>query len=51
MTEPSGLASVLASRLHFAFGITEPGHGSDATFMETRFIRPDSLKGVTSPQA
>jgi acyl-CoA dehydrogenase len=25
-----------AGRRHFAFGITEPGHGSDATFMETR---------------
>src|SRR5262252_3445678 len=23
----------------FAFGITEPGHGSDATFMETRAVR------------
>jgi alkylation response protein AidB-like acyl-CoA dehydrogenase len=28
-----------AGRRHFAFGITEPGHGSDATFMETRAIR------------
>ncbi|MEA2213254.1 MAG: acyl-CoA dehydrogenase, partial [Solirubrobacteraceae bacterium] len=26
-------------RRHFAFGITEPGHGSDATFMETRAAR------------
>src|SRR6516164_6627991 len=26
-------------RRHFAFGITEPGHGSDATFMETRAVR------------
>ena len=25
-----------AGRRHFAFGITEPAHGSDATFMETR---------------
>ncbi|MEM7543267.1 MAG: acyl-CoA dehydrogenase family protein [Pseudomonadota bacterium] len=24
---------------HFAFGITEPNHGSDATFMETRAVR------------
>ena len=24
-----------AGRRHFAFGITEPEHGSDATFMET----------------
>jgi acyl-CoA dehydrogenase len=28
-----------AGRPHFAFGITEPGHGSDATFMETRATR------------
>jgi acyl-CoA dehydrogenase len=28
-----------AGRRHFAFGITEPGHGSDATFMQTRAIR------------
>jgi acyl-CoA dehydrogenase len=28
-----------AGRRHFAFGITEPGHGSDATFMETRAVR------------
>ena len=26
-------------RRHFAFGITEPGHGSDATFMETNAHR------------
>jgi alkylation response protein AidB-like acyl-CoA dehydrogenase len=26
-------------RRHFAFGITEPGHGSDAMFMETRAAR------------
>jgi alkylation response protein AidB-like acyl-CoA dehydrogenase len=26
-------------RRHFAFGITEPEHGSDATFMETRAAR------------
>jgi acyl-CoA dehydrogenase len=28
-----------AGRRHFAFGITEPGHGSDATFMETAATR------------
>src|ERR1700733_105824 len=28
-----------AGRRHFAFGITEPAHGSDATFMETRATR------------
>ena len=28
-----------AGRRHFAFGITEPEHGSDATFMETRAAR------------
>jgi acyl-CoA dehydrogenase len=28
-----------AGRRHFAFGITEPAHGSDATFMETRAVR------------
>jgi acyl-CoA dehydrogenase len=28
-----------AGRRHFAFGITEPEHGSDATFMETRAER------------
>jgi len=33
-------ADDLASgRRHFAFGITEPAHGSDATFMETRAER------------
>jgi acyl-CoA dehydrogenase len=39
-----------AGRRHFAFGITEPGPGSDATFMETRATRdrPDTLKGVTA---
>src|SRR5205809_1243964 len=28
-----------AGRRHFAFGITEPEHGSDATFMETQDTR------------
>src|SRR5689334_3768774 len=28
-----------AGRRGFAFGITEPAHGSDATFMETRAVR------------
>jgi len=28
-----------AGRRGFAFGITEPGHGSDATFMETTAVR------------
>src|SRR5262245_29001014 len=28
-----------AGRKGFAFGITEPGHGSDATFMETTSVR------------
>lgn len=28
-----------ADRRHFAFGITEPQHGSDATFMETTAVR------------
>ena len=28
-----------AGRRHFAFGITEPAHGSDATFMETSATR------------
>jgi alkylation response protein AidB-like acyl-CoA dehydrogenase len=28
-----------AGRRHFAFGITEPAHGSDATYMETRAER------------
>ena len=33
------LAAGAACCRHFAFGITEPGHGSDATFMQTRAIR------------
>ena len=28
-----------AGKRHFAFGITEPNHGSDATFMETSAVR------------
>ena len=31
--------ALAAGRRGFAFGITEPGHGSDATFMETTAIR------------
>jgi alkylation response protein AidB-like acyl-CoA dehydrogenase len=30
---------LLAGRKHFAFGITEPEHGSDATHMETTAVR------------
>jgi acyl-CoA dehydrogenase len=30
---------LLEGRMHFAFGITEPEHGSDATFMETTAVR------------
>ena len=33
-----------AGRKGFAFGITEPAHGSDATFMETTGVR-DGVKG------
>jgi|SRR5581483_11413420 len=33
-------ASTVGART-FAFGITEPTHGSDATFMETRAVRTD----------
>lgn len=32
---------VLNGRLRTAFGLTEPNHGSDATFMETRAVRQD----------
>jgi alkylation response protein AidB-like acyl-CoA dehydrogenase len=31
--------ALLAGRKHFAFGITEPEHGSDATHMETTAVR------------
>ncbi len=31
--------ALLAGRRHFAFGITEPAHGSDATHMETTAVR------------
>jgi len=31
--------ALLEGRRGFAFGITEPGHGSDATHMETRAVR------------
>ena len=30
---------LLAGRMGFAFGITEPDHGSDATYMETNAVR------------
>jgi acyl-CoA dehydrogenase len=33
---------LLAGRRHFAFGITEPAHGSDATHMETTAVRDGS---------
>ena len=33
------LPLMLEGRRGFAFGITEPGHGSDATHMETRAVR------------
>ncbi len=34
-------ASLLSGEMRAAFGLTEPNHGSDATFMETRAIRED----------
>ena len=39
-----------AGRRHFAFGITEPEHGSDATFMEThaKRVKGDSEEGTGS---
>ena len=35
-----------AGRRHFAFGITEPAHGSDATFMETSAVRDGAYWGI-----
>lgn len=32
------IQGMLDERLHLAFGLTEPGHGSDATHMETRAV-------------
>jgi acyl-CoA dehydrogenase len=32
---------LLAGQLRTGFGLTEPNHGSDATFMETRAVRKD----------
>ncbi len=32
---------LLAGRIRTGFGLTEPNHGSDATFMETRAVRED----------
>ena len=48
------IADLAAGRRHFAFGITEPGHGSDATFMETRATRvkgdgPGGTGGASPP--
>ena len=34
-----------AGRRGFAFGITEPAHGSDATFMETTAVRDGGRVG------
>ncbi|MDP6951706.1 MAG: acyl-CoA dehydrogenase family protein [Alphaproteobacteria bacterium] len=39
------IAGALEGRYSFAFGLTEPGHGSDATHMETR-AQPESRNGV-----
>ena len=32
---------LMAGRIRSGFGLTEPNHGSDATFMETRAVRQD----------
>ncbi len=34
-------ARLLAGQMRTGFGLTEPNHGSDATFMETRAVRED----------
>ena len=39
------LPEMLAGRRGFAFGVTEPGHGSDATYMESRAERIAASKG------
>jgi acyl-CoA dehydrogenase len=33
-------------QIRTGFGLTEPNHGSDATFMETRAVREDPKDGV-----
>jgi acyl-CoA dehydrogenase len=33
--------ALLSGKMKTAFGLTEPNHGSDATFMETRAVRED----------
>ena len=38
-------AALQLGQMRTAFGLTEPGHGSDATFMETRAV-PESRDGV-----
>lgn len=40
-----GFAQDEASKRRVAFGLTEPGHGSDATWMETRAV-PEARDGV-----
>src|SRR5262249_12163684 len=39
-----------AGRRGFAFGITEPAHGSDATFMETTAVRDAGEWGINGEQ-
>ncbi len=39
------IAGALEGRYSFAFGLTEPEHGSDATHMETR-AQPESRNGI-----
>ncbi len=34
-------ADLLSGKIRATFGLTEPNHGSDATFMETRAVRQD----------
>ncbi|MFO1218695.1 MAG: acyl-CoA dehydrogenase family protein [Burkholderiaceae bacterium] len=36
------IEGIITGRKHLSFGLTEPGHGSDATWMDTRAVRaPD----------
>ena len=45
------IEGIITGKMHLAFGLTEPGHGSDATWLETTACGPTTVRATGSSMA